>query len=95
MAFTPFNPRKLATALAVGDISPTDQARYLLMSFLVWMLPYYLFIIPPVTTPGWFYWLTAYEAFALVVINFAGVFFCLNKCTVDPRRHFLVDFSCL
>src|SRR5262245_11203196 len=95
MAFTPFSPRKLAVALASGEVSPRDQALYLLMSFLVWMLPYYLFIIPPITTAAWFYLLHAYEAFALVVINFAGVFFCLNKCRVNPSRHFLVDFTCL
>jgi hypothetical protein len=39
--------------------------------------------------------LWVYEFAFLIIVSVVGVFYCLARCWVDPKRHFLVDFSCL
>jgi hypothetical protein len=87
----------LGAKLAAGHVSAREQAYYLAGSFVVWLLPGYLFIIPsrgPDDT-AWFYGLWFYELAMMALISVAGTLYCLDKCRVDPRRNFLVDFSCL
>src|SRR5687768_5608873 len=83
--------------LAAGRISAGDQSLYLTSSFLIWMIPAYLFLFPAPRTNDpeffWGIWLT--ELALLVLFCIMGIGFCLRKCRVDPARNFLVDFSCL
>lgn len=87
----------LDAELAEGRVGPREQASYLAGSFVVWLLPGYLFIIPArwPDDPAWFYGLWFYEFAMMVLVSIAGTLYCLAKCHVDPRRNFLVDFSCL
>jgi hypothetical protein len=91
------SPTNLGAKLAAGRVTAREQALYLAGSFVVWLLPGYLFIIPArwPDDPAWFYGLWFYELAMLVLISVAGTLYCLDKCRVDPRRNFLVDFSCL
>lgn len=97
MAFHLFSATRVAKDLAAGGVSPREQAGYLVISFLAWTLPFYLYLIPsPVADdPVFLGWMWLLEFFAVVVIFVAGVNYCLRKCRVDPRANFLVDFSCL
>lgn len=78
-------------------MSPRDQARYLIIGFLAWTLPVYLYLVPsPVADdPRFQGWMWLIEFFLVVAIFVTGVNYCLRKCRVDPRANFLVDFSCL
>jgi len=97
MAFHLFSARKVAKDLAAGGVSPREQAGYLVISFLAWALPFYLYLIPsPVADdPVFLGWMWLLEFFLVVAIFVAGVNHCLRKCRVNPRANFLVDFSCL
>ena len=92
-----FSARKLRERLAVGAVTAREQAIYLAGSFVVWLMPGYLFIIPPPSgvSPSWFYGMWFYEFAMLVLIYTAGVFYCLANCHVHPKQNFLIDFSCL
>jgi hypothetical protein len=83
--------------LAAGRVGARAQAFYLAGSFVVWLLPGYLFIIPSprMVDPSWFFAMWLYEFAMMVLVSIAGTYYCLGKCRVDPRRNFLVDFSCL
>ena len=87
----------LSEQLASGKVSARDQAFYLSGSFIMWLLPGYLFIIPPPIANVWPipFGLWFYEAFAMLVIYVFGVSYCYARCHVEPRRNFLIDFSCL
>jgi len=89
--------RRLAERLASGEVSPQEQAFYLSASFVLWALPGYLLVIPPPNAEVWLIplGLWFYEGLALIIIYVIGVLYCLARCHVDPRRNFLVDFSCL
>jgi hypothetical protein len=94
---------RLISAKAVGDdlaadrITARDQSLYLTASFLIWLIPAYLLLLPAPRTndPQFFWWVSLVELAFLVLFCVTGVGFCLRKCRVDPRRHFLLDFSCL
>jgi hypothetical protein len=83
--------------LAAGRITARDQSRYLTASFLIWLIPAYLLVLPAPRTndPAFFSWVSLVELALLVLFCITGVAFCLRKCRVDPKRHFLLDFSCL
>jgi hypothetical protein len=83
--------------LAAGRIKAGDQSLYLTASFLIWMIPAYLFLFPAPRTndPEFFWGIWLIELAFLVLFCIVGIGFCLRKCRVDPSRHFLVDFSCL
>jgi len=92
-----FSARRLSDELAAGEVSPRQQAWYLVVSFVTWLLPYYLGLAAnPVSRDSWFafglYWM---EFGMLVLTNVVGVFYCLRHCRTAPQRHFLVDFTCL
>ena len=97
MAFHLFSASRVAKDLAAGGVSPREQAGYLVISFLAWTLPFYLYLIPsPVSDdPVFLGWMWLAEFFLVVAIFVAGVNYCLRKCRVNPRANFLVDFSCL
>ena len=88
---------RVASDLATRSVSPREQAGYLIISFLAWTVPFYLYLIPaPRAEDPRFaaaLWLT--EFVLVVAIFIGGVNYCLRKCRVDPRANFLVDFSCL
>lgn len=83
--------------LAAGRITAREQSLYLIASFLIWIIPAYLFLFPtPRTDDFHFFWAVwLIELAFLVLFCVVGIGFCLGKCRVDPTRHFLVDFSCL
>ncbi len=83
--------------LAAGRITAKEQSLYLTASFLIWIVPAYLFLFPaPRTNDPQFFWgVWLIELAFLIVACVAGIGFCLRRCRVDPARHFLVDFSCL
>ena len=83
--------------LATGRVTAKEQSLYLTASFLIWMIPAYLFIFPAPRTndPQFFLWVWLIELALLVLFCVAGIGYCLRQCRVDPARHFLVDFSCL
>lgn len=94
---------RLVSAKAVGDdlaagrITAKEQSLYLIASFLIWLIPTYLFVFPaPRTSDPQFFWgLWLIELAFLILFCSVGIGFCLRKCRVDPTRNFLVDFSCL
>ena len=97
MAIRLFSARGVGDDLAAGRITARDQSLYLIASFLIWIIPAYLFLIPtPRTIDPQFFWLVWLIELALVILFCVmGIGYCLGKCRVDPTRHFLVDFSCL
>lgn len=97
MAFHLFSSRRVAQDLAAGSIPAREQAGYLIISFLAWTLPFYLYLIPAplAEDPVFLRWMWLIEFSLVVAIFVAGVNYCLRKCRVDTRAHFLVDFSCL
>jgi hypothetical protein len=78
-------------------VQPREQAGYLVISFLAWTVPFYLFLIPaPLADDARFAaWMWLIEFVLVVAIFVTGVSYCLRKCRVDARANFLVDFSCL
>jgi hypothetical protein len=97
MAFHLFRTSQVAKDLAAGRVSPHEQAGYLVISFLAWTVPFYLYLIPaPVADdPIFLGWMWLVEFVLVVVIFVAGVYYCLAKCRVRPHVNFLIDFSCL
>jgi len=87
----------LTERLALGLVSEREQAFYLAAGFILWLLPTYLLVIP---APNAYAWLVPlglwfYELLLLFLVYVFGVLYCLGKCQVEPRKNFLVDFSCL
>lgn len=97
MTFRLINVKGVGDELAAGRITAKEQSLYLIASFLIWMIPAYLFIFPAPRTidPQFFWGLWLIELAFLILICSMGIGFCLQKCRVDPTRNFLVDFSCL
>jgi hypothetical protein len=89
--------KRVGDDLAAGRVTAGEQSLYLTASFLIWLVPAYLFLFPaPRTNDPEFFWGIWLIELALVVLFCAvGIGFCLRKCRVQPARHFLVDFSCL
>jgi hypothetical protein len=88
---------RLGRRLVENSVSAQEQALYVSASFVIWLLPTYLLVIPtpnphawPIPLGLWFY-----EAGALVFIFSVGVPYCLARCRVEPKKNFLIDFSCL
>lgn len=83
--------------LAAGRITAREQSLYLIASFLIWIVPAYLFLFPtPRSEDFQFFWsVWLIELAFLVLFCVLGIGYCLGKCRVDPTRHFLIDFSCL
>jgi hypothetical protein len=92
-----FSAKAVGDDLGAGRITAKEQSWYLTASFLIWLIPAYLLVLPAPRTndPQFFWWLSVIELALLVLFCVAGVAFCLRSCGVDPKRHFLVDFSCL
>jgi hypothetical protein len=92
-----FSAKGVGDDLAAGRITAREQSLYLTASFLIWIIPAYLFLFPAPRTndPQFFWWIWLIELALLVLFCIAGIGLCLRKCRVDPTRHFLVDFSCL
>ena len=92
-----FSAKGVGDDLAAGRVTAREQSLYLTASFLIWIIPAYLFLFPAPRTndPQFFWWVWLIELALLVLFCVAGIGFCLRKCRVDPTRHFLVDFSCL
>jgi hypothetical protein len=97
MAIRLISAKGVVDDLAAGRITAGEQSLYLIASFLIWIIPAYLFLFPtPRTDDPHFFWLVwLIELAFLVLFCVVGIGFCLGKCRVDPTRHFLVDFSCL
>jgi len=97
MALHLFRTSLVAKDLAAGSVSASEQAGYLIVSFLAWTLPFYLYLIPsPVSTdPVFSSWMWLLEFVLVVAIFVSGVRYCLRKCQVDARANFIIDFSCL
>ena len=97
MAIRLISAKSVGDDLAAGRIAARDQSLYLIASFLIWMIPAYLFLFPtPRTDDPHFFWsVWLIELALLILFCVVGIGFCLGKCRVDPTRHFLVDFSCL
>lgn len=97
MTISLISAKRVGDDLAVGRITAEEQSLYLTASFLIWIIPAYLFLFPAPQTgdPGFFWGVWLIELALLVLICIVGIGFCLGQCRVDPTRHFLVDFSCL
>jgi hypothetical protein len=89
--------QRLGNRLSAGTVSPQEQAIYLSASFILWLLPGYFLLVPPPNPQAWSIplGLWFYELGALVLIYVIGVQYCLGRCRVEPRKNFLIDFSCL
>jgi hypothetical protein len=89
--------KRVGDDLAAGRITAGEQSLYLTASFLIWIIPAYLFLFPaPQTVDPEFFWgVWLIELALLVLFCIVGIGFCFRQCRVDPTRHFLVDFSCL
>ena len=97
MAVRLFSAKAAGDDLAAGRIAAGDQSLYLTASFLIWMVPAYLFLFPAPRTidPEFFWGIWLAELALLVLFCIVGIGYCLRNCRVDPGRNFLVDFSCL
>ena len=97
MAIRLISAKRVDDDLAAGRITAREQSLYLIASFLILIIPAYLFLFPtPRTDDFHFFWAVwLIELAFLVLFCVVGIGFCLGKCRVDPTRHFLVDFSCL
>jgi hypothetical protein len=97
MAIRLISAKGVGDDLAAGRITAREQSLYLIASFLIWIVPAYLFLFPaPRTNDPHFFWLVwLIELALLILFCVVGIGYCLGKCRVDPTRHFLVDFSCL
>jgi hypothetical protein len=97
MAVRLFSAKGAGDDLAAGRITAGDQSLYLTASFLIWMVPAYLFLFPAPRTvdPEFFWGIWLAELALLVLFCIVGIGYCLRNCRVDPGRNFLVDFSCL
>ena len=97
MAIRLISAKGVGDDLAAGRITAREQSLYLIASFLIWLVPAYLFLFPtPRTHDPQFFWLVwLVELAFLILFSVVGIGYCLGKCRVDPTRHFLVDFSCL
>ena len=97
MAIRLISAKAVGDDLAAGRITAREQSLYLIASFLIWLIPAYLFLFPaPRTVDPHFFWAVwLIELAFLVLFCIVGIGFCLGKCRVDPTRNFLVDFSCL
>jgi hypothetical protein len=97
MSIRLFSAKRVGEDLAAGRIRAGDQSLYLTASFLIWMIPAYLFLFPAPRTidPDFFWGIWLAELALLVLFCIVGIGFCLRNCRVDPDRNFLVDFSCL
>lgn len=92
-----FSAKRVGDDLAAGSIAAGEQSLYLTASFLIWMIPAYLFLFPSPRTsdPGFFWAVWLIELALLVLLCTMGIGYCLRKCRIEPTRNFLVDFSCL
>jgi len=97
MAIRLLSAKRTGDDLAAGRVSAADQSLYLNASFLIWIIPAYLFLFPaPRTLDPEFFWTLWLVELAIVVLCCSvGIGYCLRNCRVDPARNFLVDFSCL
>lgn len=97
MAVRLFSAKGAGDDLAAGRIVAGDQSLYLTASFLIWMVPAYLFLFPAPRTiePEFFWGIWLAELALLVLLCIVGIGYCLRNCRVEPHRNFLVDFSCL
>ena len=97
MTFRLISAKGVGDDLAAGRITASEQSLYLMASFLIWLIPAYLFLFPAPRTiePQFFWGLWLLELACLILFCSVGIGFCLQKCRVDPTRNFLVDFSCL
>jgi hypothetical protein len=97
MAIRLISAKRVGDDLAAGRIAAGDQSLYLTASFLIWMIPAYLFLFPAPRTidPDFFWGIWLVELALLVLFCIVGIGFCLRNCRIDPQRNFLVDFSCL
>jgi hypothetical protein len=89
--------KRVGDDLAAGRVTAGEQSLYLTASFLIWLIPAYLFLFPAPRTndPEFFWGIWLIELALVVLFCTVGIGFCLRKCRVQPARHFLVDFSCL
>ena len=92
-----FRAKRVGDDLAAGRIAAPDQSRYLAASFLIWLIPAYLFLFPATRTsdPQFFWPIWLLELGFVVAFCIAGIGYCLRRCRVDRDRNFLLDFSCL
>jgi hypothetical protein len=97
MSLHVLSARRLGDQLSSGAVSPKEQAFYLSAGFILWLVPGYLFIVPPPNVRVWLlpFGLWFYEGLVLVMIYVFGVLYCLARCHVEPKKNFLIDFSCL
>ena len=97
MAVRLISAKRAGDDLAAGRIAAGDQSLYLTASFLIWMVPAYLFLFPAPRSidPEFFWGIWLAELALLVLFCIVGIGYCLRNCRVDPGRNFLVDFSCL
>jgi hypothetical protein len=89
--------QRLGKRLGAGEVSPQEQAFYLSASFVLWLLPSYLLIAPAADVHAWSipFGLWFYELGTLVLMYVFGVLYCLARCHVEPKKNYLIDFSCL
>ena len=89
--------QRLAILLSEGKVTPQEQSVYLSVSFILWLLPGYLLIQPSPNVEAWSLplGLWFYELGALILIYVIGIPYCLARCHVEPKKNFLIDFSCL
>ena len=97
MAISLISAKRTGDDLAAGQVTASDQSLYLTASFLIWIIPAYLFLFPaPRTTEPEFFWtLWLVELAVVLLFCSTGIGYSLRKCRVDPARNFLIDFSCL
>jgi hypothetical protein len=85
--------KPLINALATGQINGADQARYLLGSFLVFIVPGYAGLLP--SSGASYSWPLAFEAWFYVLIAVFGVLASRDAAGGSKNHHFITEFTCL
>ena len=91
------HPVRLADRLAAGEVTPREQATYLILGSVMWLVLSYsgIWRTPVSTDEPFATALRAGEFAMLAVVNVVGMLHCLRQCRREPARHFAVDFCCL
>jgi hypothetical protein len=83
----------LINSLAARQVGGTDQARYLLVSFLIFIVPGYLGLLP--SSGASYTWPLAFEAWFYIAIAVFGILAARDAAGGNSNQNFITEFTCL
>jgi hypothetical protein len=88
-----FRTTPLVSLLARQEVGGTDQARYLLASFLVFTIPAYAGLMP--SSGAGYTWAIGFEGWFYVAIAFFGVRAACDAAGGAINKNFITEFICM